>query len=137
MHAHGLGAMRRVQPSHPADAGVAGAAETAGDGVECATDDENKYRRRHEASAAAAAALDSTDRTACWLLLAAGLVTRFYALNYPASVVFDEYHFGKFTNGYVTGRYFFDIHPPLGKLIIAASAWYAGYDGSQPFARKS
>ena len=28
------------------------------------------------------------------------------------------------------GRYFFDIHPPLGKLLLAAGAWLAGYDPS-------
>ena len=67
-------------------------------------------------------------------LLAGGLLSRFYALNWPRAVVFDEFHFGKFTNGYLTGRYFFDIHPPLGKLLIATFAGYAGYDASQPFA---
>ena len=33
-------------------------------------------------------------------------------------VVFDEYHFGKFVNGYITGEYFFDVHRPLGKLGV-------------------
>ena len=68
-------------------------------------------------------------------LFALGLVTRFVMLNYPRQVVFDEYHFGKFVSGYVTGQYFFDIHPPLGKLLIAAAAWCSGYDGRQPFAK--
>ena len=34
----------------------------------------------------------------------------------------DEHHFGKFVNGYLSGAYFFDIHPPLGKLLLALSA---------------
>ena len=42
-------------------------------------------------------------------------------------VVFDEYHFGKFVNGYITGEYFFDIHPPLGKLLLCLVAWMGGY----------
>ena len=46
-------------------------------------------------------------------------------------VVFDEYHFGKFVNGYITGEYFFDIHPPLGKLLLCLVARMGGYDGSQ------
>ena len=46
-------------------------------------------------------------------------------------VVFDEYHFGKFVNGYITGEYFFDIHPPLGKLLLCLVAWMGGYDGRQ------
>ena len=75
----------------------------------------------------------SADSLAMGWLLAAGLLTRFYGLNWPPQVVFDELHFGKFVGGYITGRYFFDIHPPLGKLLIAAVAWWSGYDGSQPF----
>lgn len=54
-----------------------------------------------------------------WLLLAAGLLTHFAFFGHPGSVVFDEVHFGKFISGYYTHQYFFDIHPPLGKLIIA------------------
>jgi hypothetical protein len=29
-------------------------------------------------------------------------------------VSFDEVHFGHFANNYIDGKYFFDIHPPLG-----------------------
>ncbi len=32
-------------------------------------------------------------------------------------MVFDEVHFGKFISGYIRGTYFFDIHPPAGKLL--------------------
>jgi dolichyl-phosphate-mannose--protein O-mannosyl transferase len=32
-------------------------------------------------------------------------------------VVFDEYHFGRFTNQYHAGTYLFDIHPPLGAWL--------------------
>ena len=65
------------------------------------------------------------------ILLALGLVTRFALLNYPRAVVFDEYHFGKFVNGYLSGEYFFDIHPPLGKLVLALAAYAGGYNGTQ------
>src|SRR3990167_5484716 len=40
-------------------------------------------------------------------------------LSHPSQVVFDEVHFGKFVAAYSTGQYYFDIHPPLGKLMIA------------------
>ncbi|MBU2036870.1 phospholipid carrier-dependent glycosyltransferase [Patescibacteria group bacterium] len=46
-------------------------------------------------------------------------IIHFAFLSYPAQVVFDEVHFGKFVAAYSTGQYYFDIHPPLGKLMIA------------------
>ena len=76
-----------------------------------------------------------TDQSACVCLFGLGILTRFYGLSWPREVVFDEVHFGKFVSSYITGRYYFDIHPPLGKLLIAAAAWYSGYDGRQPFER--
>ena len=62
------------------------------------------------------------------LLTLLALATRFYNLAHPAEIVFDEQHFGKFISAYLTGEYFFDIHPPLGKLMIAGVAKLAGYD---------
>ncbi|MGQ0793121.1 MAG: phospholipid carrier-dependent glycosyltransferase [Deltaproteobacteria bacterium] len=61
------------------------------------------------------------------LLLALGFGTRFLFIWHPSEVVFDEVHFGKFVSGYFTGDYFFDIHPPLGKLLIAAAAYIVGF----------
>lgn len=43
----------------------------------------------------------------------------------PFSV--DEFHFGKFVDSYLNGTYFFDIHPPLGKLTLAAGGRLGGY----------
>jgi dolichyl-phosphate-mannose-protein mannosyltransferase len=48
-------------------------------------------------------------------------------------VVFDEVYFGNFTNWYLQGSYFTDIHPPLAKLIMALVAWFAGYKGNIMF----
>ena len=46
----------------------------------------------------------------------------------PAGVVFDETHFGRFTNQYLAGTYLFDIHPPLGKLVFWLVCQLTGYD---------
>lgn len=56
------------------------------------------------------------------LVLALSIATHFAFFGYPNETVFDEVHFGKFVSGYYTGEYFFDIHPPLGKLMIAGFA---------------
>ena len=48
------------------------------------------------------------------ILTALAFATRFWRLDEPPAVVFDEHHFGRFTNQYWKGEYFFDIHPPLG-----------------------
>jgi len=54
-----------------------------------------------------------------FILIVLAFLTRFLFLSYPSEVVFDEVHFGKFVAAYSSGKYYFDIHPPLGKLMIA------------------
>lgn len=63
-----------------------------------------------------------------------GVCTHFFRLTQPDEVVFDETHMGKFVSAYVgSGEHFFDIHPPHGKLIIAAFSYLGGYRGTFPF----
>ncbi|KAJ1863135.1 hypothetical protein LPJ78_004261 [Coemansia sp. RSA 989] len=68
-----------------------------------------------------------------WLTLGAITVfaayIRLWRLSNPANVVFDEVHFGKFAGKYINGTYFFDVHPPLAKMMFAAVGKIAGYDG--------
>ncbi|MBI4119497.1 MAG: phospholipid carrier-dependent glycosyltransferase [Parcubacteria group bacterium] len=43
-----------------------------------------------------------------------------YRISYPARPVFDEAYFATYAADYANGTAFFDIHPPLGKLLYAA-----------------
>lgn len=61
------------------------------------------------------------------IILGLSILTRFAFWGSPAETVFDEVHFGKFVDGYYTGKYSFDIHPPLGKLLIAGFVKLGGY----------
>ncbi len=47
----------------------------------------------------------------------------------PAEVVFDEVYFVTYANDYSLGTYYFDPHPPLGKLLLAAAGHLSGISG--------
>jgi dolichyl-phosphate-mannose--protein O-mannosyl transferase len=60
-------------------------------------------------------------------------LVRVIFIQYPAVVVFDETHFGSFVSDYIRGISFFDIHPPLAKLILTGVSHVIGYDGTFNF----
>ena len=59
--------------------------------------------------------------------------TRFWIIQHPNAVTFDEIYFGNFTNYYITGSYFYDIHPPFSKMLMALFAYISDYDGTIDF----
>ncbi|XP_057315951.1 protein O-mannosyl-transferase 2-like isoform X2 [Hydractinia symbiolongicarpus] len=74
--------------------------------------------------------LNRLSLTVIWIL---AITTRMYLIHEPTHICWDETHFGKFANHYLNGTFFFDVHPPLGKMLLALAGWATGYDGSFPF----
>ena len=87
-------------------------------------------------------------RFALTIITLLAFITRFWGISHPNEVVFDEVHFGKvipylrasvrrhakiclrqFASYYLERTFFFDVHPPFGKLLFALMGWFVGYDG--------
>lgn len=55
-----------------------------------------------------------------------GVVSRVAQLNYPSKYVFDEVYFPVFAAKLLKGELSFDVHPPLGKMLITVGIWLLG-----------
>lgn len=69
--------------------------------------------------------------TAMYFILS--LVTRLYRIGKAPSVIWDEAHFGKFGSHYLKHEFYFDVHPPLGKMLVGLAGAMSGYNGSFEF----
>jgi dolichyl-phosphate-mannose-protein mannosyltransferase len=58
--------------------------------------------------------------------LAIGWFARLYRLGFPPRPIWDEIYFPVYASGYLNGTPIFDLHPPLGKFIIAAGIAIVG-----------
>jgi dolichyl-phosphate-mannose-protein mannosyltransferase len=64
-------------------------------------------------------------------LIVAAFATRIWTILFPNAVVFDEVYFKAFAAHYMDGKYYFDIHPPLGKLLLAGWAHIIGLHANE------
>ncbi|XP_076096402.1 protein O-mannosyl-transferase 1-like [Mytilus galloprovincialis] len=69
------------------------------------------------------------------LLVILSVATRLWRLGFPRAVVFDELHFAKYASLYLQRIFFFDSHPPLGKMLLALAGGYSGFEGDINFDR--
>ncbi|KAA8582270.1 hypothetical protein FQN60_009010 [Etheostoma spectabile] len=76
---------------------------------------------------------DPPTRVLLMLVVGLSFSTRLYKITEPPHVCWDETHFGKMGSYYINRTFFFDVHPPLGKMLIGLAGYMTGYDGTFPF----
>ncbi|XP_032403391.1 protein O-mannosyl-transferase 2 isoform X2 [Xiphophorus hellerii] len=79
--------------------------------------------------------VDSPNQLLLIVVTGLSFATRLYKITEPPHVCWDETHFGKMGSYYINRTFFFDVHPPLGKMLIALAGYMTGYDGTFPFVK--
>ncbi|OHT07845.1 Dolichyl-phosphate-mannose-protein mannosyltransferase [Tritrichomonas foetus] len=77
--------------------------------------------------------LDTLDSFILILITSLAFIIRYWIIFHPDGCVFDEVYFGNFTNFYINSQFYYDIHPPLGKMVAYYIANLSEYDGSINF----
>lgn len=62
------------------------------------------------------------------LIFALSFIVKTYKVENGNFVIWDEAHFGKFSEKYLSRKFYFDVHPPLGKMLTSLG----GYLFNQP-----
>ncbi|MEA3246035.1 MAG: phospholipid carrier-dependent glycosyltransferase [Gemmatimonadota bacterium] len=63
-----------------------------------------------------------------YALFAVALATRFWQLSQPRGAIFDEELYEQYISHYFTHTFYFNLHPPVGKLVLALGAWLLRID---------
>ena len=58
--------------------------------------------------------------------------TGLYKISQPVWVCWDETRLGKIAFWYINRTFLFDVHPTLGKMLIAGMGYTTGYNGTHP-----
>ncbi|KAJ3229487.1 Protein O-mannosyltransferase 2 [Chytriomyces hyalinus] len=93
-------------------------------------DDKNIKRRRQDADAANYQLYHVYVPA---VLTIVSLWTRLYKISWANYVVWDEAHFGKFASFYLKREFYFDVHPPMGKMLLGFAGLMSFYNGSFSF----
>uniref|UniRef100_A0A673BYX3 Protein O-mannosyl-transferase 2 n=1 Tax=Sphaeramia orbicularis TaxID=375764 RepID=A0A673BYX3_9TELE len=109
------------------------ASQTTGHWAEDDTQSSNGTSAQCSGSNADTAGGETPSRVFLPLVVGFSFSTRLYKIAEPPHVCWDETHFGKMGSYYINRTFFFDVHPPLGKMLIGLAGYMTGYDGTFPF----